>query len=331
MASIRKRNGKFQARIHRRGYGYRSKSFLTRADALRWARQGEMDLERRGLGEQTPPLSLLVSRYKGEVTPRKKSARSEAYILAAWERSSISKQQADFVTAAELAKWRDERASVGILGSTIRNHLNTLSAVYRHAASEWGYQHLENPVARLKRPSPGKARTRRVSDEEIGRVRAATASVYLAALIDLAVETGMRLSEIVSLRWNNLDLEARTAFLPDTKNGHPRTVPLSTTAVLTLRNLRQGVVQRLDGALFPVTPHAVTVAFRRACKRVQKASDGSLAVNLRFHDLRHEAVSRLFERGLNPMEVAAISGHRSMQMLARYTHISPTTLLTKLG
>ena len=331
MASIRKRNGKFQARIHKRGYGYRSKSFLTRADALRWARQGEMDLERRGLGERTPTLSFLISRYKGEITPRKKSARSEAYILDAWERSPISKQQADFVTAAGLAKWRDERASVGILGSTIRNHLNTLSAVYRHAASEWGYQHLENPVARLKRPSPGKARTRRASDEEISQVKVATDSAYLPALIDLAIETGMRLSELVGMRWDNLDLEARTVFLPDTKNGHPRTVPLSSRAVQTLRNLHHGAVQRLDGALFPLTPHSVTVAFRRACKRVQKSSGGILAVNLRFHDLRHEAVSRLFERGLTPMEVAAISGHRSMQMLARYTHISPTTLLTKLG
>lgn len=331
MASIRKRNGKFQARIHRRGYGYRSKSFLTRADALKWARQGEIDLERRVLGEQTPPLGLLISRYKGEVTPRKKSARSEAYILDAWERSSLSKQQADFVTAAQLGKWRDERAAAGALGSTIRNHLNTLSAVYRHAASEWGYQHLENPVARLKRPSPGKARTRRVSDQEIGRVKSATESAYLAALIDLAIETGMRLSELISMRWNNIDLDARTVFLPDTKNGHPRTVPLSSRAVQTLRSLPQGVIQRLEGSLFPITPHAVTVAFRRACKRVQRASGGSLAVNLRFHDLRHEAVSRLFERGLNPMEVAAISGHRSMQMLARYTHPQAGELAKKLG
>lgn len=331
MASIRKRNGKFQARIHKRGYGYLSKSFFTRADALKWARQWEVDLERRGLVKQVPVLSHLLNRYGDEITPRKKSARSEKYILQAWRCSTISKQRADLITVTELAEWRDERTTAGILGSTIRNHLNTLSAVYRHAASEWGYQHLENPVARLKRPPPGQPRTRRVSENEITRIKSASESPYLAALIDLAIETGMRLSELVSLRWNNIDLDARTAFLPDTKNGHPRTVPLSLRAALTLRELRQGVVQRQDGALFPVTPHAVTVAFRRACRRVQKTSEGSLAVNLRFHDLRHEAVSRLFERGLNPMEVAAISGHRSMQMLARYTHISPSSLLTKLG
>lgn len=331
MASIRKRRGKYQVRIHRKDFPTLSKTFLTRVDALRWGREMEIQLERDGMAAPSTSLAQLLTRYLETVTPSKKNSRVEAQRIKKWAKDPLGSKRIEAVAAAELAIWRNQRLSEGLSGSTVRNYLATLSAVYRHAASEWGYQHLENPVARLKRPSPGKARTRRVSDEEIGRVRAATASVYLAALIDLAVETGMRLSEIVGLRWNNLDLDARTAFLPDTKNGHPRTVPLSTRAVLTLQNLRQGVVQQLDGALFPVTPHAVTVAFRRACKRVRKASGGSLAVNLRFHDLRHEAVSRLFERGLNPMEVAAISGHRSMQMLARYTHISPTTLLTKLG
>ncbi len=331
MASIRKRRGKYQVRIHRKDYPALSKTFLTRVDAQRWGREMEIQLERDGMPRPDTSLAQLLTQYLESVTPSKKNYRVEAQRIKKWAENPVSSKMVEAVTASELAAWRNQRLSEGLSGSTVRNYLATLSAVYRHAASEWGYQHLQNPVARLKRPSPGKARTRRVSDQEIGRVKLATESAYLAALIDLAIETGMRLSELVSMRWNNIDLDARTAFLPDTKNGHPRTVPLSSGAVQTLRSLRQGVVQRLDGALFPVTPHAVTVAFRRACKRVQKASGGSLAVNLRFHDLRHEAVSRLFERGLNPMEVAAISGHRSMQMLARYTHISPTTLLTKLG
>jgi|LauGreDrversion4_2_1035121.scaffolds.fasta_scaffold11040_7 integrase len=333
MSTIRQRKGKFQARIQRRGFPTLAKTFLTQREALQWARQAEIGVERASISGNAKRLTVreMVDRYATEVTPSKKGARSERLRLKAWARSSFGSMWVDEVRSNVLAKWRDGRLSSGLAGSTVRNDLNTLSAVYRHTASEWGYQHLANPVARLKRPPPGKARTRRVSEDEIARVKSATESAYLAALIDLAIETGMRLSELVSLRWNNLDLDARTAFLPDTKNGHPRTVPLSSKAALTLRNLRQGVVQRLDGALFPVTPHAVTVAFRRACKRVQKASGGSLAVNLRFHDLRHEAVSRLFERGLNPMEVAVISGHRSMQMLARYTHIHPTSLLAKLG
>ena len=331
MASIRKRRGKYQVRIHRKDFPTLSKTFLTRIDAQRWGREMEIQLERDGVPRPDTSLAQLLTRYLESVTPSKKNCRVEAQRIKKWSKDPVGSKRVEAVTASELAAWRNHRLSEGLSGSTVRNYLATLSAVYRHAASEWGYQHLENPVARLKRPSPGKARSRRVSDDEIARVKSATESAYLADLIDLAIETGMRLSELVSMRWNNIDLDARTAFLPDTKNGHPRTVPLSTRAVQTLRSLRQRVIQRLDGALFPVTPHAVTVAFRRACKRVQKASGGNLAVNLRFHDLRHEAVSRLFERGLSPMEVAAISGHRSMQMLARYTHIRPNYLVEKLG
>ena len=331
MASIRKRKGKFQARIHRRGVGWISKTFLTRPDAVAWARQAEISVERLHLSRPAPTLGDLLLRYARESTPHKKGCRSETYILRAWSRSQLSSKTADSIHAAVLAEWRDQRLSEGRSGSTVRNHLNTLSAVYRHAASEWGYQNLENPVARLKRPSPGKARTRRTSDFELTALKEATYSPSLASLIDLAVETGMRLSELVHLRWQHIDLPARTAYLPDTKNGFPRTVPLSTKATHILSSLRVSVIQRIDGRVFPVTPHAITVSFRRACQRLRKSSGNRLGVDLRFHDLRHEAVSRLFERGLNPMEVAAISGHRSMQMLARYTHITASSLIDRIG
>jgi integrase len=330
MASIRKRNGKFQARIHRRGIGFISKTFLTRPDAVVWARQAEIDIERLALRSRVPALSDLLTRYALEVTPRKKSCRSETHILNAWRRWQFSPKPANEVRATNLAAWRDEKLSEGKAGSTIRNHLNTLSAVYRHSASEWGYPHLENPIALLKRPSPGKARTRRVSEIELAALKAKTDSLYLPALIDLAIETAMRLSELVNMRRRHVDTTSRVAHLPDTKNGHPRVIPLSSRAVTTLQNLTQRMVEQ-DDRLFPLTPHAVTVAFRRACERMRRDSEGCLGMDLRFHDLRHEAVSRLFERGLNPIEVASISGHRSMQMLARYTHLQATALLEKLG
>jgi integrase len=330
MASIRKRNGRFQARIHRRGIGFISKTFLTRPDAVVWARQAEIDIERLAIRSRVPALRDLLTRYALEVTPRKKSCRSEIHILAAWRRSQFSPKPANEVRAANLAAWRDEQLSEGKAGSTIRNHLNTLSAVYRHAASEWGYPHLENPIALLKRPSPGKARSRRVSEVELTALKTKTNSPYLPALIDLAIETAMRLSELVNLRWRYVDMTTRIAYLPDTKNGHPRVIPLSSRAVTTLQNLTQSMVEQ-DDRLFRLTPHAVTAAFRRACERIRRDSEGCLGMDLRFHDLRHEAVSRLFERGLNPIEVASISGHRSMQMLARYTHLHATALLERLG
>lgn len=331
MASIRKRNGKYQVRIHRRGVGFISKTFLTRGDALSWARQAEIHVERLALGPRCPTLGELVARYAEEVSPRKKSARSEKYILKAWKNSPFGSRLADSVPPAQYAQWRDKRLAAGASGSTVRNHLNTLSAVYRHAATEWGFHQLVNPVALLKRPSPGKSRTRRVSDEEINALLTVTWSQSLAPLVRLAVQTGMRLSELLSLQWRHINLAAQTVYLPDTKNSHARAVPLSSGAVEILTVLRREVIQRMDGRVFDLTPHAATVSFARACRRLHKTTAGRHGSDLRFHDLRHEAVSRLFEQGLNPMEVASISGHRSIQMLARYTHLNAVSLAKRLG
>lgn len=331
MASIRKRNGKYQARIHRRGVGSISKTFLTRGDAVKWARQAEVNVERLALGRRCPTLGELVDRYADEVSPRKKNARSERYILNAWKESPLGARPADSVTPTLVAKWREERLAAGAAGSTVRNHLNILSAVYRHSATEWGFQQLTNPLAQLKRPSPGQARARRVSDEEITAIINFTESRDLVPLIQLATETGMRLSELLNLRWQHINLFSQTAHLPDTKNGHPRTVPLSSLAIQVLEKLRGDVIQRLDGRVFSITSHSATVAFRRACVRTKNSTGGRLGANVRFHDLRHEAVSRFFERGLNAIEVASISGHRSMQMLARYAHLKAASLVSRLG
>lgn len=333
MASIRKRGDRYQARIHRRGFPSVAKTFLTHRDALQWARKAEIGVERASVTGVAKRLTVrdMVDRYATDVTPPKKGARSELLRLKAWARSPIGAMWVEDVRPPQLAKWRDERLAAGRAGSTVRNDLNTLSAVYRHAASEWGYEQLGNPVAHLRRPSLNPGRSRRVSALELDAIKSNTASYSLSAIIDLAVETGMRLSEIVALHWVNIDLNQRTALLPTTKNGHRRVVPLSPKAVATLSERRSAVIHRLDGRVFAVTPHAVTTAFRRGVSRVRRESSDKLCVDLRFHDLRHEAVSRLFERGLNVMEVAAISGHRSMQMLARYSHINPEKIAQRLA
>lgn len=137
----------------------------------------------------------------------------------------------------------------------------------------------------------------------------------------LAIETGMRFGELVSITWNNVDLDARTIHLPDTKNGHPRTVPLSTRALGAIRT----VPSEYEGRAFMGKPGSIRAAFGAALKRSGVGSD------LRFHDLRHEAVTRLFEKGLNPIEVGMISVHRSMSMLQRYTHLRAEGLLSRLA
>lgn len=142
----------------------------------------------------------------------------------------------------------------------------------------------------------------------------------MRAIIQLAVETGMRRGELVKMKCKDIDYHSRTVSLYDTKNGEDRVVPLSTSAIAVLKSLPA----RIDGGVFGIHPDTVSKRFMRAC-RVADIQD------LRFHDLRHEAVSRLFEKGLNPMEVAAVSGHKTLQMLKRYTHLRAEDLAKKLG
>ena len=344
MASIRKRDGKYQARVVRKGHRPIAKSFINRVDAVRWARHMEVAIEQGAVHPQTGKIALrdLLLRYKREVTPTKKNARSEGYLLDAWMREELVSRVIEQVRPEDLAKWRDKRLAEGTASGTIRNALAALSAVFRHAATEWGYGAIENPVMKLKRPAPGRARSRRVTEKELAAIKAATESRELPSIADLAVESGMRLSEIAGLKWKNIDLNIRTALLPDTKNGDARTVPLSSKAISVLTQWRTAqVVLQLDGRVFSISPHAVTVAFRRAVKRargahvegVQIEGSGSqrFLANIRFHDLRHEAITRLFELGLNPIEVASVSGHRTMQMLKRYSHLKPEELAKKLG
>ena len=163
----------------------------------------------------------------------------------------------------------------------------------------------------------------------------------MTAIIILAVESSMRLGELVGLQWGHVNLNRRTAHLPKTKNGESRTVGLSTKAVAILTGMQAD--PRPDGRVFDwarsdsfVGRFIGLVRRARAAYEARIEAEGlkpdpRFLVDLRFHDLRHEATSRLFERGLNPMEVASMTGHKSMQMLKRYTHVDAEKVAAKLG
>ena len=137
-------------------------------------------------------------------------------------------------------------------------------------------------------------------------------------IIDIAVETAMRRSEILSLTWENVDIQNGTCHLPMTKNGSPRTVPLTSKA----RQIVKSCFQNSE-LVFPVSSNAVRLSWDRLRARA--------GINdLRFHDLRHEAISRFFERGLSIAEVALISGHKDPRMLFRYTHLRAEDVAKKL-
>ncbi len=329
MASIRNRNGVWQARVIRKGFPTTAKSFTTRQDAERWARQVEAQIDQGRfvslkLDERTT-LGELVSRYMAEVTPLMKSSEADLIRLAALKRNPLCKLNLVALTPARVAEFRDQRLKQVSNGTVIRE-LAYLSSVINHARREWGIN-IDNPVRMVRKPPSPPGRSRVVSEAELTRILDALTprptrrvSPWMKPLVEFAVETAMRRGEILALKWADIDINTRVAHLAVTKNGESRYVPLSSSAIAILKRLPRS----LCGHVFPLKPQTVAAAFMKASARADLGE-------VRFHDLRHTAITRLAEKLPNLIELAAVSGHRSLTMLRRYYHPKATDLAQKLG
>jgi integrase len=325
MATIRRRKSRWQVQIRRQGHQL-SRTFRLRADAELWARQLEAELDRGGLPMHSRMLRAhtlvdLLKRYGAEVVPRKRSADREVYMLRVILRHPVARVSLHLLTAAEIAKYRDHRLTL-VKGDTVRRELAIIRHCIEVARNEWGFALPSNPVQQVKMPRAGNPRERRAYPGELEKLLEAckaSSCRWLPAVIQLAVETGMRRSELLAMRWDDVDLEARTVLLRNTKNGLPRTVPLSSRALNVIKDM-----PRCGPTVFTISANALRLAWERLRRRAG-------VLELRFHDLRHEAVSRFFEKGLNVPEVAMISGHRDLRMLFRYTHPKPEEVAAKLS
>ena len=342
MASITEKNGKFHVRVFRKGGGAVCKSFAVRKDAANWGKQTEADIQ---AGRWKPAnvsdgltLGEALAKYKREVTPAKKGAVQEGYVIGAIMAAKMAEKNLASIRGVDIASLRDQWKGEGLAAATIVRRLAIVSHVFEVACKEWAID-VPNPVKLVGKPKVSNARERRLFDGELDAVLAASESGDLPTVARLAVATAMRLSEIGGLQWADVSLTNRTATLRDTKNGSARTVPLSPEALKTLG----GLVRRIDGALFDMDSHSMSTAWRRAVKRARAVYEAKCATNgtavaadylvdLHLHDLRHEATSRLFEMGVfNVMEIASITGHKTLQMLARYTHVQAARLADKLA
>ncbi len=329
MATIRKRGLRWQVQIRREGRNL-SKTFLLKEDALRWTREQEVRIDR---GEQicsgkasrsSAPTSLtlrdVVERYRRGMLPTKRSAGPiEGYHLRAVLRHKIADTPLSEFTSVALARYREDRLRV-VSSGTVNRELGLLQHALKIAREEWALAIAPTP---LKKPSPGRQRERRLPDQELAGLRTALdhcRNPWVKPAFLFALATGMRRGEILSLKWCDVDLETGIAFLPLTKNGHPRSVPLSPQALSVLLVLPRG-----EGDLvFPISANSLRLAWDRVKRRAG-------VKDFRFHDLRHEAISRFFEMGLSVPEVALISGHRDPRMLFRYTHLKAERVAEKLA
>jgi integrase len=326
MATIRKRDtGSWQVSVRLKGRNPIYKTFRTKAAAERWARETETEVERGSfISTQSAESTLfkeLTDRYVLEVLPTKKSQRQVISQL-----NKINDQLGAYSIAAltplVVAAFRDKRLK-SVTGHSVRKDLLLIRRILSHAQKEWEiYLPRGNPIMSITIPTQPKGRDRRlVKNEEQRLLNSATQyGGSILHIIVFAIETGMRRGEISKLKWEHIDLNNRTATLYDTKNSEDRTIPLSTIAMGTLEHLGN----EANGSIFSMKPDSITRAFERICKHAE-------IEGLRLHDLRHEATTRFFEKGLTIMEVSSITGHKDLAMLRRYTHLRAADLVVKLG
>lgn len=327
MASIRERSGTWQARVRREGYPVEVKSFGTRSEALKWARHMETSMDAGSYRSRSEAdkalLGELLQRYADEVSPTKRGYLDELIRIKALKRAKLAAFALEKLTPMLVASFRDERLRSVKAGAVIRD-LSLLSSVINHARREWGAS-IDNPCLLVKKPPCPAGRTRVLSTDEEKRLLAAVAPVgrrnpEMLQLVQLALHTAMRRGELLALEWKHIDLNAQTAYLPMSKNGQPRTVPLSRAAVAAL-----ALVPMKDGGpVFSISAQTLAAAFKRATVRAS-------VERFRFHDLRHTATSRMADKLPNVIELAAVTGHQSLQMLKRYYHPNAEALAKKLG
>jgi integrase len=352
MATIVKTpSGTWKAVIRKTGWPTTAKTFRTKRDAEDWARGTEDEMVRgvyiRRATADRLTVTTALDRYLKEVTPTKRPSSQEAEI----RRAEILKKHLGQYSLAALtpeiiARFRDERLAgtdrkdekgkpIPRANNTVRLELALLGHLFTIAIKEWRIGLPWNPVLNIRRPAPGPGRNRRLSPEEEDKLLKAVdehSNPMLRWIVRIALGTGMRASEIVTLRRPQVDLKRRVVRLLETKNTMPRTVPLSAKATAFFREALDHPIRPIDTDLIfygepgkdgkrrPYQFNPVWLDIKRSV---------GLA-DVHFHDLRHEAVSRFVEAGFSDQEVAAISGHKSMQMLKRYTHLRAEDLVPKL-
>ncbi|MNZ35088.1 Phage integrase family protein [compost metagenome] len=369
MATIRKKGPyQWHAQIRRKGWPQQTRTFNTQAEAKAWATMIEREMDAgvfvsRNEAESTS-FSKALEMYAEQVTSKKRSSDSELSRIQALQRHPLALRSLASIRGADLASYRDQRLAEGLAAATVRRELALISHVFTIARKEWRMESLSNPVELIRQPSVDDARERRIlsSDvwtrqdgklvcehlDELEMICRHSRSIELPKIVTFAVETAMRRSEITGLLRTNVNLDKQVALLPVTKNGSPRGVPLSSKAVETLESLDE----RNDGRCFKSRPDSITKAFADAIADARSVYTEGLSLylkqkklpqekvdecinndpflmDLRFHDLRHEATSRL--ASIFPLhELTKITGHQDTRMLMRYYHPRAEDLARKL-
>lgn len=328
MATIRRREGKrgvtYDAQIRIRPYPPTNQSFKKLTDAKRWIEKTEMEMRegRYGLVRESKKktLSNAIERYRKYVLPTVVKSKRE-HIVTWWEQT-IGNLTLNEITPALISEFRDKLLHAEIDGkqraaATVVKFLTTLSHILSMCVNEWQWME-SNPVLKVSKPSLPRGRTRFLEDDErdqLLQICKQSKNPYLYTIVILDISTGMRRSEILNLKWSDIDFERQRIVLKETKNGEVRILPLVGLAFQLLKNLEK--IRRLDSfLLFPGKDPKKPIDFRSAWRATKKQLS-----DFKFHDLRHTFASYCIMNGSSLNDVGTLLGHKS-NITKRYCHLS---------
>lgn len=308
------------------------------------------ELRNQRLRQQSPSLKNALERYLVEVSSKKRGGdNTDKHLVKVWCSTTLVNRPISTITEHDLVRYRDEW-SKNLISSTVVRRLAIISHLFTVARKDWGMVYLSDPSKTIRKPIVQDARERRVIDnlfvggkeiptDEIAWIVRNTKSKHLSAIMNIALETAMRRSEIINLRREHINFDEGYIYIPKTKNGKSRTIPLSPWASYTL--IQYIALNNRIGNLFDVSESAVTRCFIRAVRKARESYleicnkqnipiNEDFLVGIRFHDLRHEATSRLATI-YEMHELAKVTGHSDTRMLLRYYHPDIKHLTMKLA
>ena len=315
MATIRKHRSKWQSIIRIQGHPVISKTFVSKTDASRWAllTEGKLRREDAGIAKiKYPKFEDIARRYIEEISVHKKCYYDERgkilqFIQEPWGSYPINR-----IMPHTINKWK-ENALKTLSGGSVNRKLDVISSMYTTFKKEWGYP-LDNPVLQISRPKKAEPRDRRLTEEEIKKLLTGNrTSPIMKSIIEISLETGMRLSEI--LRADHDNISGNTLSIPIAKT-KPRVIPLTNKA---LRLLKEAKLP------FKISKWQVSKQFRKLC--IGYGIKGAV-----FHDCRRNALTDFMRKhGLNVPETMKIAGHTDPRMLLRvYNNLEAHHVAEKL-
>ena len=318
----------YTVHVKRKGFKTMVRTFDIRSQAQKWARGVERKLDIGDYSDYTEASKLtlrdLLNRYKAENKHRrKKDWKNEEYKINYILKDTIADTNCLRLSTKHLIEFR-ERRLMTVSGSTFNKDLSFISTIIQTAINDWGIYFPSNPCRAIKREKENDPRDRVLEPREQKELLEACALVnnpYLKPMVQFSIETAVRRSELLGIRYKNINFNNRTLLLTNTKNGKDRTIPLSEKAFLIL----QSQPRQFDGKVFPMTNNQVKHFWDEALQKTN-------IKGFRWHDLRRHACTLMFEKGLSVPEVQLCSGHLDPKILLKtYTKLDPRKLVAKLG